>query len=151
MLDLELTESALVAQGEIAVERLDALRSLGIRISIDDFGTGYSSLSYLRRFPLDVLKVDRSFIQGLNDTNRQARQDRAVVRAIVDMAHALELEVVAEGVETAEQKRVLAQLGCDYMQGYLYSPPVTPERLEAMLPAPHHGAQDYSVQEAQAA
>ncbi len=151
LLDLELTESALVAQGEAAVERLAALRALGVRISLDDFGTGYSSLAYLRRFPLDVLKVDRSFVQGLaspkfsgNDkfsgsdefsgNDKHARQDRAVVRAIIDMAHALDLEVVAEGVETPGQRETLRHLECDYMQGFLFSPPVTPERLESLLP-----------------
>lgn len=103
LLDLELTESALVAQGEAAVARLSALRALGVRISIDDFGTGYSSLAYLRRFPLDTLKIDRAFVQSLGGTDRNARQDGAVVRAIISMAHALDLEVVAEGVEVAAQ------------------------------------------------
>ncbi len=133
-LDLELTESALVSQGEAAVDHLTALRALGVSISIDDFGTGYSSLSYLRRFPLDILKVDRSFVVGLSGADGRARQDQAVVRAIVEMAHALDLEVIAEGVETVAQREALRHLGCDYMQGFLYSPPVTPERLEAMLP-----------------
>lgn len=138
LLDLELTESALVAQGEAVVECLAALRALGVRISIDDFGTGYSSLAYLRRFPLDVLKVDRSFVQRLTDDklseSGSAQQDRAVVRAIIDMAHALNLEVVAEGVETTAQRETLRHLECDYMQGFLFSPPVTSERLERMLP-----------------
>jgi diguanylate cyclase (GGDEF)-like protein/PAS domain S-box-containing protein len=145
-LDLELTESALVAQGEVAVERLTALRSLGVSISIDDFGTGYSSLAYLRRFPLDVLKVDRSFVVGLSGTDKRARQDQAVVRAVIDMAHALDLEVVAEGIETASQRDTLRLLGCDYMQGFLYSPPVTAERLEVLLPPCF-----YECQEPQAA
>ncbi len=139
LLDLELTETALVAQGEAVVECLAALRALGVRISLDDFGTGYSSLAYLRRFPLDVLKVDRSFVQGLiasktRGIDGSTRQDQAVVRAIIDMAHALNLEVVAEGVETAAQRETLRQLDCDYMQGFLFSPPVTPEHLEHMLP-----------------
>ena len=135
LLDLELTESALVAQGEAAVARLTALRALGVRISIDDFGTGYSSLAYLRRFPLDTLKVDRSFVMGLGGADRHARQDGAVVRAIISMAHALDLEVVAEGVETVAQREALRRLGCDSMQGFLFSPPVLPERLENLLPA----------------
>ena len=135
LLDLELTESALVAQGDTAAERLAALRALGVSISIDDFGTGYSSLAYLRRFPLDILKVDRAFVLGLSGTDRHARQDQAVVRAIIDMAHALDLEVIAEGVETAAQREALQHLGCDHMQGFLYSPPVTAERLETLLPA----------------
>ena len=135
LLDLELTESALVAQGEAAVARLAALRALGVRISIDDFGTGYSSLAYLRRFPLDTLKIDRSFVSDLSGMGRHARQDQAVVRAIISMAHALDLEVVAEGVETAAQRETLRRLGCDSMQGFLFSPPVTAERLQSLLPA----------------
>ncbi len=135
LLDLELTESALVAQGEAAVSRLAALRALGVRISIDDFGTGYSSLAYLRRFPLDTLKIDRSFVMGLGGADRHARQDGAVVRAIISMAHALDLEVVAEGVEIAAQRETLQSLGCDSMQGFLFSPPVSPERLANLLPA----------------
>ena len=139
LLELELTESALVAQGEAAAERLAALRGLGVRISLDDFGTGYSSLAYLRRFPLDILKVDRSFVEGLTSpfagaSRKHVQQDYAVVKAIVDMAHALDLEVVAEGVETASQREALHRLNCDYMQGFLFSPPITPERLEALLP-----------------
>lgn len=134
LLDLELTESALVAQGEAAADRLASLRELGVRISLDDFGTGYSSLAYLRRFPLDVLKVDRAFVAELGGGGRKAWQDQAVVQAIVSMAHALELEVVAEGVETEAQFEALQRLGCDSMQGFLYSPPITPERLETLLP-----------------
>ncbi len=139
LLDLELTESSLVAQGEAAETCLAALRALGVRISVDDFGTGYSSLAYLRRFPLDVLKVDRSFVQGLtgrdlSERGKAARQDQAVVRAIIDMAHALDLEVIAEGVETFDQREALRQMECDSIQGFLFSPPVTPERLEALLP-----------------
>ena len=151
LLDLELTESALVAQGEAVVDRLNALRALGVRISIDDFGTGYSSLAYLRRFPLDVLKVDRLFVHGLSGTDRRARQDQAVVRAIISMAHALELEVVAEGVETAAQRETLRHLGCDYMQGFLYSPPVTPECLEDLLLKEIAEPEALGVWEAQAA
>jgi diguanylate cyclase (GGDEF)-like protein/PAS domain S-box-containing protein len=141
-LDLELTESALIqnvhAQGDAAAVRLAELRALGVRLSVDDFGTGYSSLSYLRRFPLDILKVDRSFVRGLAGPDaapdEDAHQDEAVVRAVIDMAHALSLEVIAEGVEREGQRRTLARLGCDQMQGFLFSPPIPPERLEAFLP-----------------
>ena len=139
LLDLELTESALVAQGEAAVARLAALRALGVRISIDDFGTGYSSLAYLRRFPLDTLKIDRSFVQNLGGADRNARQDGAVVRAIISMAHALDLEVVAEGVETVAQRETLQRLDCDSMQGFLFSPPVPPEQLQSLLPSKQRG------------
>ncbi len=142
-LDLELTETALIenlgsknsgAGGETAAARLADLRALGIRLSVDDFGTGYSSLAYLRRFPLDILKVDRSFVLGLAGGNEgDGLQDEAVVRAVIDMAHALSLEVIAEGVEHEGQRQTLARLGCDQMQGFLFSPPVPPERLEALL------------------
>jgi len=145
-LDLELTESALIEnlggknggknEGETAAVHLADLRALGIRLSVDDFGTGYSSLAYLRRFPLDILKVDRSFVLGLagEDNGGDGLQDEAVVRAVIDMAHALSLEVIAEGVEREGQRQALVRLGCDQMQGFLFSPPVPPERLEAFLP-----------------
>jgi len=140
-LDLELTETALIENlagkgdgegggGETAAGRLAALRALGIRLSVDDFGTGYSSLSYLRRLPLDVLKVDRSFVLGLDGDRGE---DETVVRAVIDMAHALSLEVIAEGVEREEQRHVLARLGCDQMQGFLFSAPVPPERMAELL------------------
>ena len=152
-LDLELTESALIenldgkslgkslsAPNETAADRLAALRALGVRMSVDDFGTGYSSLAYLRRFPLDILKVDRSFVLGLTGDGAGAgRQDEAIVRAVIDMAHALSLEVIAEGVENEVQRQTLMRLGCDQMQGFLFSPPVPPERLEALLPPPQNG------------
>jgi len=138
-LDLELTESALIGGGEAAAARLAELRALGIRISVDDFGTGYSSLSYLRRLPLDILKVDRSFVMGMaGEGGGYGAQDQAIVRAVIDMAHALSLEVIAEGVENETQRGILARLGCDSMQGFLFSPPVPVERLEALL-APRRG------------
>jgi diguanylate cyclase (GGDEF)-like protein/PAS domain S-box-containing protein len=129
-LDLELTESAIMKNAESAVDILNHLRRLGVRLSLDDFGTGYSSLSYLRKFPFDVLKIDRSFVMSLVDDP----VDEAVVRAIVDLARALNLEVVSEGIETDEQCRALQDLGCNIMQGYLFSPPVPPERISALKP-----------------
>ena len=134
LLDLELTESALIMQGEAATNHLRTLRGQGVRVSIDDFGTGYSSLAYLRRFPLDLLKVDRSFIVGLAGLDQTGSQDRAVVRAVIAMAHALGLEVIAEGVETEAQQSALLDLDCDAVQGFLFSPPVTAEQLEAFMP-----------------
>jgi diguanylate cyclase (GGDEF)-like protein/PAS domain S-box-containing protein len=128
-LDLELTETAIMENGDAAVEILQALKRLGVRLSVDDFGTGYSSLSYLRRFPLDVLKVDRSFVRDLGED----RTDQEVVRAVIDLAHALGLEVIAEGVETQTQWDCLHSLGCDALQGYLFSPAVSAEKLEALL------------------
>ena len=115
---LELTESSLMEAGAVPVLR--DLRDMGIGLSLDDFGTGYSSLVYLRRFPLDHLKIDRQFVAGL----RTGSQDTAIVSAIIDLAHALGLTVVAEGVETDEQLTLLREMGCDVGQGYLWSRPV---------------------------
>ena len=118
LLELELTESILVRDAEEALQRLQALSKLGVRLSIDDFGTGYSSLAYLKRFPIDKLKVDRSFVKGLpNDES-----DAGIVRAILQMARALNMRVVAEGVETEVQRQFLLAEGCDMFQGFLFSP-----------------------------
>lgn len=106
-LTLEITESAVLDNDDALVDRLHALKSLGVRLAVDDFGTGYSSLSYLRRLPLDVVKVDRSFISPLED----AGSSRALVATIIELAHTLELQTVAEGVEQADQVDVLRQLG----------------------------------------
>jgi EAL domain-containing protein (putative c-di-GMP-specific phosphodiesterase class I) len=102
------------------IKAIEALREIGVRIALDDFGTGYSSLSYLRRFRIDVLKLDRSFVSGLLGS----AQDRAVTRAVIDLASHLELELVAEGIETAEQHDLLRQLGCRLGQGYLMHKPM---------------------------
>jgi diguanylate cyclase (GGDEF)-like protein len=119
-LELELTESAIMHDAEKSAAVLQALSTMGVHISIDDFGTGYSSLSYLRRFPLDKLKIDRSFIRDL----MLNPEDVAIVRAIISLAHSLRLRVVAEGVETNDQLEFLRRLGCDQYQGFLYSPAV---------------------------
>ncbi|MDA8358359.1 MAG: bifunctional diguanylate cyclase/phosphodiesterase [Actinomycetota bacterium] len=118
-LTLEITESALMRDAVAALGVLRALKSIGVSLAIDDFGTGYSSLSYLQRFPLDVLKVDKSFVDEL-DHDRGAE----IVAAVINLAHALGLHVVAEGVESESQLDVLRHLGCDYAQGYLFSRPV---------------------------
>jgi len=118
LLELELTESILVRDAEDALHRLQALSRLGVRLSIDDFGTGYSSLAYLKRFPIDKLKVDRSFVQGLPDDE----SDVGIVRAILQMARALNMKVVAEGVETETQRQFLLGEGCDMFQGFLFAP-----------------------------
>lgn len=116
---LEITESALMKDAGSALGVLKELKSLGVNLAIDDFGTGYSSLSYLQRFPLDVLKIDKCFIDELADD-----QTAEIIAAVVNLAHALGLEVVAEGVETSQQLTALLQLGCDQAQGYFFSRPV---------------------------
>jgi diguanylate cyclase len=126
---LEITESALMHDAAAATAQLDELRSLGISLGVDDFGTGYSSLAYLNRFPLDVLKVDRSFVSGLGSDP----ESETIVAAIIDLAHALELTVIAEGVETLEQLATLQRLGCDQAVGFYFSPPLPPERLSGYI------------------
>ena len=118
LLELELTESILVHDADDALARLSQLSALGVRLAIDDFGTGYSSLAYLKRFPIDRLKIDRSFIKGVP----AEESDGAIVRAIVQMAQALAMTVIAEGVETEAQRCFLLELGCDEFQGFLYAP-----------------------------
>jgi len=118
-LELELTESLLMVNTEEAVRALEYLKSLGLRLSIDDFGTGYSSLSYLKRFPIDALKIDRSFIDQITTDV----DDATITRAVIGMAHNLGLKVVAEGVETQEQLTFLSANGCDEAQGYFFARP----------------------------
>lgn len=118
LLELELTETILVQEADEALQRLEALARLGVKLSIDDFGTGYSSLSYLKRFPIGKLKIDRSFVAGLPGDG----SDAGIVRAIVQMARALGKTVTAEGVETEPQRRFLQEAGCDEFQGFLYAP-----------------------------
>lgn len=125
-LDIELTESTVMQRPDLAAAALGKMKNMGVRISIDDFGTGYSSLSYLKRFPVDALKVDRSFIRDIT-TNPD---DAAITRAVVAMSHSLNLKVVAEGVETLEQLRYLFELGCDQMQGYFVSAALPADQFE---------------------
>jgi EAL domain-containing protein (putative c-di-GMP-specific phosphodiesterase class I) len=119
-LELELTESSIMTTLDSGVRALNALREAGIRISIDDFGTGFSSLSYLKRLPIDILKIDRSFVHDASTDP----DDAALIMAIITLAHNLRLKVVAEGVESEEQLRFLHLLRCDEIQGYLFSKPV---------------------------
>ncbi len=131
LLELELTESILVLDADEALRRLEALAQLGLRLSIDDFGTGYSSLSYLKRFPIGKLKIDRSFVSGLPSDD----SDAGIVQAILQMARALRLKVVAEGVETEEQRLFLREHGCDEYQGFLFAPALDPVSFEQRLQA----------------
>ena len=126
--DIEMTEGMLV-KGDNVKTRLHELKALGVRLSIDDFGTGYSSLSYLRTFPLDVLKIDRSFVTPMSDDAK----GEAMVRALIELGHACEMEVIAVGVETEPQRAALAALGCDAMQGYLMSPPVPAREIDLLI------------------
>jgi diguanylate cyclase (GGDEF)-like protein/PAS domain S-box-containing protein len=123
LLDIEVTESVVMSDVKSSIDTLNKLKALGISISIDDFGTGYSSLSYLKQFPIDTLKVDRSFITDIT-TNKQ---DESITRAIIALAKSLELETVAEGVETREQLEMLREMGCDLIQGFLFGKPLSAE------------------------
>ena len=126
---LEITETVIMQETESTLARLRELKRLGIRLAIDDFGTGYSSLSYLQRFPVDILKIDRAFTEGL----LRGDHDAAFVRTIVSLAETLGLRTIAEGVEQWEQFEELASLGCDAVQGFLFSRPVSPEAIEELL------------------
>jgi diguanylate cyclase (GGDEF)-like protein/PAS domain S-box-containing protein len=128
-LEVEITEGTAMGDADATVKTLEHLKAIGIRLAIDDFGTGYSSLGYLKRFPIDVLKVDRSFVAGLPAN----RGDAAIVRAVVGLTRALGLKAVAEGVETVEQLAELRGLGCDQGQGYLFGRPTATEVADVML------------------
>ncbi|WP_457668768.1 putative bifunctional diguanylate cyclase/phosphodiesterase [Thiolapillus sp.] len=129
LLELELTERVIMRSLEETRIKLQALKEVGVKLSVDDFGTGYSSMSYLKRFPLDALKIDRSFIMDLvTDSN-----DESIIRAIVAMSKGLGLHTIAEGVETDQQRELLSSIGCDLMQGFLYSRPLPAEEAESYL------------------
>jgi len=128
-LELELTESAVMYDPEESARILEQLSRIGVQISIDDFGTGYSSLSHLKRFPLDKLKIDRSFIRDVT----RSTEDASIVRAVISLAHSLKLKVIAEGVESGDQLEFLRELGCDQYQGYYFSPPLSAEELSAWM------------------
>jgi EAL domain-containing protein (putative c-di-GMP-specific phosphodiesterase class I) len=127
---LELTESALLDEGEATGAAIASLKALGVQISLDDFGTGYSSLSHLRRFPIDVLKIDRSFVDGIDGGEEG---ERALVRSIIRLAHSLKLETVAEGVERREQLAPLLALGVRFGQGYLFARPMEAPAIDRLL------------------
>lgn len=128
-LELELTESIIMQNAEFTIQVLSQLQTMGVKIAIDDFGTGYSSLSYLKHFPVNTIKIDRCFIEGvLTD-----QHDASITLAIIDLAHSLSLKVIAEGVETEEQVQFLKENGCDQMQGYFFSPPIPATEFEKMV------------------
>jgi diguanylate cyclase (GGDEF)-like protein len=129
LLELELTESILMDSELQRIEGLHQLRALGVHFSIDDFGTGYSSLAYVKRFPIGMLKIDQSFVRGLP----HSANDVGITTAIIAMARSLDLEVIAEGVETCEQRAFLQKAECQKLQGYLFSPPVPAEKMERLL------------------
>ncbi|MEW6473991.1 MAG: EAL domain-containing protein [Actinomycetota bacterium] len=129
---IEITESLLMSEPDVAIHKLRLLKEVGFRLAIDDFGTGYSSLSYLRHFPADILKIDRSFVATLG----RSPEDAALPHAIVKLGQTLNLRVVAEGIETAEQLSVLRSLGCGYGQGYRFAPPMAADDMAAVLKDP---------------
>src|SRR6266545_4786347 len=129
LLTLEITETVLMADTETMSRRLRELKGLGVGLAIDDFGTGYSSLSYLRRFPIDMLKIDKGFIDGIGE----GREESALANAIINLSHTLQLHTIAEGIERPEQAAKLVALGCDDGQGYHFSRPLDPQALRALL------------------
>jgi EAL domain-containing protein (putative c-di-GMP-specific phosphodiesterase class I) len=126
---LEMTESVIMQESSTAQARLHELKALGVRIAIDDFGTGYSSLSHLQQFPVDILKIDRSFLHKMH----QGPNDAALVRTIIALAKLLSLRTIAEGVEDAEQQEQLRELGCDSAQGFLFGRPMTVAEVESLI------------------
>ena len=128
---VEITESVLIEDVDAAMAQMRELKALGVRLSIDDFGTGYSSLSYLKQFPVDELKIDRSFVRDLPG----GHADVAIVRTVVELGQSLSMSVIAEGVETEAQRECLARLGCTQYQGYLFSKPVPEEDFLRLLAA----------------
>ena len=128
---LEITEAALIEDFDAVRRQLAKVRELGVRLAVDDFGTGYSSVGYVRQFPLDTVKIDKSFVQGLT----AGAEDAAIAQAIIKMAHALGLSTVAEGVESADELARLRQLGCDYVQGFYFSAPLSADAVDGLMRA----------------
>jgi EAL domain-containing protein (putative c-di-GMP-specific phosphodiesterase class I) len=140
-LELELTESLLVTDTEKVLQVVQQLQQLGVHFSIDDFGTGYSSLSYLKRFAINKLKIDQSFILDIPGDN----DDEAIVLAIINLAHSLKIKCIAEGVETQSQYEFLSMMGCDQVQGYLFSKPLPVDKMNQLLHSLIHVATDHTA------
>jgi EAL domain-containing protein (putative c-di-GMP-specific phosphodiesterase class I) len=132
LLELELTETMLMGDHDAVERQLTQLSNLRLSLAIDDFGKGYSSLGYLHRLPISVLKIDRSFVEPLGTAHEETRT-QAILGAIVTLAHHLQMQVIAEGVETAEQHRILMEMECDFFQGYYFSRPLPAAELTALL------------------
>jgi EAL domain-containing protein (putative c-di-GMP-specific phosphodiesterase class I) len=128
---LEITESVMMQDVELSLERLTELKQLGVKLAVDDFGTGYSSLNYIQRFPIDILKVDKSFIDAFNDDARKS----ALTATIIRLAEDLDLRPVAEGIERADQLEKLLDLNCDLGQGFYFARPMPPEGIDELLAA----------------
>jgi EAL domain-containing protein (putative c-di-GMP-specific phosphodiesterase class I) len=129
-LEIEITESVMIDNAEVALKLMTGLKALGVKLSMDDFGTGYSSLSYLSSYPFDGIKVDRSFVMNLSDPKAN---NQAIVSAVVAMGKSMGMVVTAEGVETAEQLNMLQSLGCDQVQGFHLGRPMAPEALARLI------------------
>ena len=129
LIEIEITESIMIDSAETASKHLDELKQMGLRIAIDDFGTGYSSLSYLNKLPADLLKVDKSFIDQMNATD----STRQYVAAIISIGHIMNMDVIAEGVEEEEQMETLRNIGCDFIQGFIWGRPIPPEEAEKLV------------------
>jgi EAL domain-containing protein (putative c-di-GMP-specific phosphodiesterase class I) len=138
-LELEITEAVLIRDDEAALAILHQLRAIGVRIALDDFGTGYSSLSYLQRFPFDKIKVDRSFVRDIAEPGNGST---SIVQAVVNIASARLMTTTAEGVETEAQRKMLCELGCSEMQGYLFSPPRPAAQIRQLFASQNDGARN---------
>jgi EAL domain-containing protein (putative c-di-GMP-specific phosphodiesterase class I) len=132
-LHIEVTESSLIQRHANVKKQLNLLKELGICLALDDFGTGYASLSYLQEYPFDFIKIDKSFISKITDDRTQ----RAIVKAILDLAEALDMQVIAEGIETEQQRDLLLDMGCQYGQGYWFGKPMTAEQATVLLTQQH--------------
>jgi EAL domain-containing protein (putative c-di-GMP-specific phosphodiesterase class I) len=135
-LTLEITEKIFVSPGPVQRANLEEIRALGVHLALDDFGTGYSALSYLKHFPIDMIKVDRCFLDGLETDSR----DAALMRAILSIGSGMDLDVVAEGVETRAQRELLRVSGCQWGQGFLFSEPLPAEQIQIPRPSSLSGA-----------